>query len=137
LEVHPWLIKPNQEEISEYLDCPIDTVEQAVEKAALFARQGIANVMVSFGEQGALLLREDECYIAKPPVIHAVSTIGAGDSSLAGFIAATARQEAPAGCLRNAVAYGTAACLTEGTLPPTAGDIAAIYPQVTVTRLPG
>ena len=131
-DVSPWLIKPNQEEISEYLNCPIHTIEEAMEKARIFARHGVVNVMVSLGEQGAMLINGEQCYMAKPPVIEAVSTIGAGDSSLAGFIAAAKRGEDPAGCLKNAVTYGTAACLTVGTLPPTAEDIAAIYPQVEV-----
>ncbi len=133
-EIAPWLIKPNQEEISEYLNCPIETIEEAVEKARIFARNGVVNVMVSLGEQGAMLLYGGECYIAKPPVINAISTIGAGDSSLAGFVAAAKKGEDAALCLKNAVTYGTAACLTEGSLPPTAEDIAAIYPQVEVKR---
>ena len=131
-EVQPWLIKPNQEEISEYLGCEIHTIREAAEKAQVFADHNIANVMVSLGEQGAMLLHKGSCYIATPPAINAVSTIGAGDSSLAGFIAAAQKGEDAAGCLKNAVTYGTAACMTEGSLPPTAGDIAAVYPQVQV-----
>ena len=134
-EVHPWLIKPNQEEISEYLDCQINTIEEAMEKAQVFASHGVINVMVSLGEQGALLLHSGSCYIATPPVVNAISTIGAGDSSLAGFIAAAKKGQSPALCLQNAVTYGTAACLTEGSLPPTAADIAAIYHQVQLKQL--
>lgn len=134
IELAPWLIKPNREEIYEYLGCPISTVEEAIAKAHFFAEGGIANVMVSLGEQGALLLHNGSCYIATPPTIHAISTIGAGDSSLAGFIAAASKGENAAECLRNAVAYGTAACLSEGTQPPTAEQIATIYPQVILTQ---
>ena len=133
-EVQPWLIKPNQEEISEYLNCPINTLEEVIEKAQVFAEHGVTNVMVSLGEQGAMLLCDGKCCIATPPVIHAVSTIGAGDSSLAGFIAAAKKGCDDGECLKNAVTYGTAACLTEGSLPPTAADIAAVYPQVTVKQ---
>lgn len=134
-EVKPWLIKPNQEEISEYLGCEVRTIEDALEKAQIFAHHGVTNVMVSLGEQGALLLHSGSCYIATPPAIHAISTIGAGDSSLAGFIAAAQNGRNPAECLQNAVTYGTAACLTEGSLPPTGADIAAIFPKVQVKQL--
>lgn len=134
IDLTPWLIKPNQEEISEYVGCPINTVEEAIEKAHIFADRGIANVMISLGEKGALLLHNGSCYIAKPPAINAISTIGAGDSMLAGFIAAASRGETAAVCLQTAVAYGTAACLSEGSLPPTADQIAAIYPQITLTQ---
>ena len=134
-QVQPWLIKPNQEEISEYLGCQVNTIQEAMEKAQIFAQHGVTNVMVSLGEQGALLLQNGSCYIATPPVIQAISTIGAGDSSLAGFIAAAQSGLDAAGCLQNAVAYGTAACLTEGSLPPTAADIAAIRTQVQVQQM--
>ena len=126
----PWLIKPNQEEISAYFNCWIESVEQALEKAAVFAQHGTTNVMISLGEQGAMLIHGGKSYLAKPPVIHAVSTIGAGDSAIAGFIAATMAGKDPGECLQTAVTYGSAACLTEGTLPPLPQDTAAIFPSV-------
>lgn len=134
-EVQPWLIKPNQEEVSEYLGCEITTIEQAREKAQVFADHNITNVMVSLGEQGAMLLHDGSCYVATPPTVNAISTIGAGDSSLAGFIAAAKAGCGAAGCLQTAVTYGTAACMTEGSLPPLAKDIAAIHPQVQVKQI--
>ena len=134
-EVQPWLIKPNQEEISEYLCCEIRTMEEVIKKAQVFADNGVTNVMVSLGEQGAMLLQGGSCYIATPPAVKAISTIGAGDSSLAGFVAAAHKGESAAECLHNAVTYGTAACLTEGSLPPTAADIAAVHPQVQVKQI--
>lgn len=126
----PWLIKPNQEEISAYFHCWIESVDQALEKAAVFAQHGTTNVMISLGEQGAMLIHSGKTYLAKPPVIHAVSTIGAGDSAIAGFIAAAMAGKNPGECLQTAVTYGTAACLTEGTLPPLPRDTAAIFPAV-------
>ncbi len=64
-----------------------------------------------------------------------IHKFGAGDSSLAGFIAAAQKGENAVVCLQNAVAYGTAACLTEGSLPPIAEDIARVYSQVQVKKL--
>ena len=132
-EVKPWLIKPNQEEISEYFGCAVNTIDEAREKASAFARHGVANVMISLGEQGAMLLSGRKCYTAKPPLIHAVSTIGAGDSTIAGFLAAAGRGADAGECLKTAVAFGTAACLTEGTQPPLKDDVARIYARVELT----
>ena len=129
------MIKPNQEEISEYLGCQINSIAQAIEKTKIFADHGVSNVMVSLGEQGALLLHSGKCYIAMPPAIKAISTIGAGDSSLAGFIAAAQKDEDAAGCLKTAVTCGTAACLTPGTLPPQREDLERIYQQVHVKEV--
>lgn len=130
LDVRPWLIKPNQEEISMFFSCPVDTMEQAKEKARVFADAGVENVMISMGGQGALLMTEGRVYIATPPAIQAVSTVGAGDSAIAGFLAAAMEGADKETCLRTAVAFGTAACLTEGTQPPEKEGILRILRQL-------
>ncbi len=128
--IKPWLIKPNQEEIAEYTGCSVQTLAEAAQSAKVFSDAGVENVMVSMGEQGAVLLTENKIYTAVPPRVQAVSTIGAGDSTIAGFIAAASTGEAPAQCLKTAVAYGTAACLTEGTLPPRKEDMQRILEEL-------
>ena len=129
-ELQPWLIKPNQEELSEYFECDVRDLNDALEKAREFAKQGVINVMVSLGNQGALLLADGQIYKTKPPVIDIVSTIGAGDSSIAGFITATLLGENSKECLNMAVAFGTAACLSEGTKPPKKEEVNNIYEQI-------
>lgn len=130
LDVKPWLIKPNQEEISMLFGCEIENMEQAMEKARVFATAGVENVMVSMGGDGALLIHQGKTYRAIPPAVSPVSTIGAGDSAIAGFIAAAQRGMTPEECLKWAVAYGTAACLTEGSQPPEGGEIRRIAQQI-------
>ena len=134
-EIQPWLIKPNQEEISDYLGCEIKTLSQVLEKATIFTEHGITNTMVTLGEQGAALLTEDKVCIATCPVIAAVSSIGAGDSTIAGFLAGTYAGETAIGCLKTAVSFGTAACMTAGTLPPRKEDIEKIYAQICVSEV--
>ena len=129
-EIKPWLIKPNQEEISEYFGCEIRTPEEAAEKARLFHERGIANAMISLGGDGALLACGDGVFAVKAPKIQPISTIGAGDSAIAGFLAAAVEGKSAPVCLKTAVAYGTAACLTEGTLPPRRDDIRNIFAQL-------
>lgn len=132
LEVKPWLIKPNQEEISEYFGCEIADFRQAAEKAKLLHDGGIENAMISLGGDGALLVCGDGLFTATAPEIQPVSTIGAGDSSIAGFLAAATAGKCAAECLKTAVAYGTAACLTAGSLPPAAEEIQKIFEQIHV-----
>ena len=134
-EIKPWLIKPNQEEISEYLGCEIKTLSEVIERAAVFTEHGITNTMVTLGERGAALLTEDRVYTATCPAITAISTIGAGDSTIAGFLAGAYVGEGADSCLKTAVSYGTAACLTGGTLPPEKEDIKKIYAQVGVREV--
>ena len=134
-EIKPWLIKPNQEEISDYLGCEIKTLSQVLEKASIFTEHGISNTMVTLGEKGAALLTEDKVYIATCPTINAISTIGAGDSTIAGFLAGAYAGGSAAECLKTAVSFGTAACLTAGTLPPQKEDIDKIYAQICVSEV--
>ena len=130
-EVQPWLIKPNQEELQTYLGdiAPLDAAKK-------MAEHGIENVMISLGGDGAILYHQGKAYHAAAPKITPVSTVGAGDSMIAGFLAAFSRGKLPAECLATAVAFGSAACLTEGTQPPDMKAVENFLQQITVAELP-
>lgn len=122
-ELRPFLIKPNEEEIAEYTGRVIADFDSAAEAARNLNAVGIENVMISLGAGGALLCSQGEVYIAHAPTVKAVSTIGAGDSSIAGFLYAMSKNMSAADCLKTAVAFGSAACLTSGTNPPLPEDV--------------
>ncbi len=128
----PWLIKPNQEEISEYLGREIETHAEIVEIAKQIRKDGVENVMVSLGAKGALLVCEDGAYVCTPPKIEAKSSIGAGDSSIGGFIAAILEGCSEREALCRSVAYGSAACMRDGTLPPLKNDVDNILSSLTL-----
>jgi 1-phosphofructokinase/6-phosphofructokinase 2 len=136
-QIVPWFIKPNEQEIVSYIGRPIRDVHDAADVARKLVLRGIAEeVMISLGGDGAAWSNgEERLILGVPKLENPVSTIGAGDSTLAGLLAATAQGGDHAEALRTAVAYGTAACLTEGTLPPRPEDVRNIYEQVTVTEL--
>lgn len=123
--VKPWLIKPNEEEISMYTDTKVVDAESALKAAKEIYGKGIENVMISLGARGAVLYCDEGGFHCPAPKIEAISTIGAGDSSIAGFIAATKLGLSKKEALKYAVCYGSAACLTEGTRPPRREDIEA------------
>ena len=129
----PWLIKPNQEEISAYLGREIRSLPETLAEAKALHAAGIANVMISMGGDGALLVCEEGTFIAVPPQVEVKSTIGAGDSAIAGFAACP--WDAAAEKLRWAVAYGSAACMAEGTLPPSPRNIAALLEKIQLNVL--
>ncbi len=135
IALRPWLIKPNREEISEYLGREINTHDELVEIADEIRSRGVENVMVSLGEKGALLACASGIYTCMPPKIEAKSTIGAGDSSIGGFLAAIIEGLSEADALCRSVAYGTAACMREGTLPPLPKDICKIIKQLDVCKI--
>jgi len=122
-ELKPWLIKPNEEEVSAYIGVKNADFDQMLLFARDMHESGIENVIVSLGGRGALLVCDSGEFIAVPPKIEAVSTIGAGDSMIAGFISAFEEGMSKKDCLKTAVAFGSAACLREGTLPPLKDDL--------------
>lgn len=127
LEVKPWLIKPNQEEISGYRNREIRTVEDAKSAAEELHEAGIENVMISLGSNGAVLASPDGTFFVSAPKLKTLSTVGAGDASIAGFLAAAKEGKASLDRLRLAVAYGSAACLCSGTKPPLKKNVEALF----------
>lgn len=129
--IKPWLIKPNAEEINTY--CGKEMGEKELYSIACeLNRDGIENVMISLGKEGAILATEGNLYRAYVPRINVLSTIGAGDSSIAGFISC---EGLPEERLKTAVSYGSAACLREGTNPPLPTEIKRIYDEVKVEKI--
>lgn len=135
IEVKPWLIKPNGEEIEVYSGRRVVDFEDCRGFAFDLFCKGIDNVMISLGEKGAMLVNADGVFVAVPPRINALSTVGAGDSTIAGFIAAFAGGEDAERCLCRAVAYGSAACLCDGTTPPSAEDVTRILEKAEIFSL--
>ncbi len=134
-DVKPYLIKPNEEEISIYTDIEVTDFLSAKEAAKKIKDEGVENVLISLGKNGAILCSDDGTYYAKAPKVNVLSTIGAGDSSVAGFIDAISNGQSYADALRNAIAYGSAACLCEGTKPPKKKEIEELYKRIEISEI--
>ena len=91
--------------------------------------RGVGAVLATLGSAGAVLVNAQGAWLATPPPITVRSTVGAGDSALAGYVRAdVAGAEAPRR-LQMAVAYGSAAAALPGSaLPsPTDLDLAGVH----------
>jgi len=86
LAAAPWLVKPNTEELSEVLRRPVDTAQAQAEAAASLLAQGIEHVVVSQGAEGVNWFGASQALHAQPPKVSVASTVGAGDSLLAGML---------------------------------------------------
>lgn len=98
-------------------------LEQVVTVARTLVERGIKEVLVTLGGAGACLITAEGAWAATPPPAQVRSTVGAGDSSLAGYVLARIEGLEYPGALRRAVAYGTAAASNPGTEIPGPGDI--------------
>lgn len=137
------LLKPNTEELAELTGGDPARLERraadgdvtmVVSAARGLVERGIANVLVTLGGSGAVLVNAEGAWFAASPRIAVRSTVGAGDSALAGFLLADLQGADPQACLASAVGYGSAAAALPSTTLPGPGDVAGLD-KVQVVRV--
>lgn len=115
-EAGAFLLKPNLGELAAL--CGVDTISFAELEALAetFIRENPCEILVvSLGAQGALMVTKDSTEHIAAPIVHQKSTIGAGDSMVAGMVYALSQGKSPKQMVQYGVACGTAATMTEGT----------------------
>jgi fructose-1-phosphate kinase PfkB-like protein len=70
--------------------------------------RGAVKVVVSLGSEGAVVIAPEGCWRANSPSVNVVSTVGSGDSMLAGFVVALLNGELVENALKQGVACGAA-----------------------------
>ena len=119
----PTLIKPNSEELAQLTGSDNwEELEASPELTARTAQKllggGIEYVLATLGGAGAVLVTEQGIWHAVHEAVQVRSTVGAGDSSLSGFLLTHTRGADASGCLVQAVAHGSAAAALPGTRMP-------------------
>ncbi|KMT55198.1 1-phosphofructokinase [Pseudomonas fildesensis] len=109
LKAGPWLIKPNTEELADALDCPTDSIAQQALAAERLHEQGVEHVVVSHGADGVNWFSPGTALHATPPKVSVASTVGAGDSLLAGILHGLLSFDVPETTLRRATAIAAMA----------------------------
>ncbi|CAL9490816.1 1-phosphofructokinase [Streptomyces sp. enrichment culture] len=120
LRERPDVVKPNAEELSEAVGRPLGTVGDAVKAAEELRELGARAVLASLGADGQLLVDDAGTWYGSARVDAVRSNVGAGDSSLAGFLVAGGAGPA---ALASAVAHGAAAVRLPGSVMPMPGDL--------------
>jgi len=128
----PFLIKPNHHELGALFGVEIRSREEAAFYAKKLCERGARNVLVSLAEQGAILVTDERVYYAEAPQGKTVNSVGAGDSSVAGFLAGFLRTGDPVHALSLAVAAGSATAFSTGIA--SAEDV---YAQLARVRIIG
>ena len=134
LSAAPDLIKPNRIELAEAVGRELGTVGAVVDAARDLIASGVGTVVVSLGRDGALLVDADQVVHAAASISRPLSTVGAGDSLLAGYLHGVHAGEEPAAALARAVAFGAAAVMLPGSEMPGPAQVAAV--RVSLDRDP-
>lgn len=115
LPLHPFLMKPNHQELSELFDVELSTREQVIPYAGKLQEWGAQNVMVSLGGAGAVLLDQNGVvYESEVPRGKLINAVGAGDSMVAGFLAGYLEKQDFAHAFLMGMAAGSASAFSEG-----------------------
>jgi 1-phosphofructokinase len=114
LPYHPFLLKPNNHELSDICNAPVNTHEEALHYAKVLQEKGARNVLVSMAGQGAVLAAEDGTVMtADAPKGILKNSVGAGDSMVAGFLAGYIAEGNYADAFRKGVCTGSASAFSD------------------------
>ena len=112
-----FLLKPNVQELAELAGCDRFDSDAEIARAAreVVDAGGAQYVLVSLAAGGAQLVSAEVTLRLHAPTVKVDSTVGAGDSMVAGVVLGFAQGRSPEQAARLGVAAGTAAVKTPGT----------------------
>ncbi|MGL6268007.1 MAG: 1-phosphofructokinase family hexose kinase, partial [Chitinophagaceae bacterium] len=123
-----YLVKPNLGELSKLSGTDQLALDDVDEAAQALIAQGICEVVVvSMGAAGAMLVTKDMYKIFPAPTVPRKSTVGAGDSMVAGMIWSLQQGKSLEEMTMMGVACGTAATMNEGTKLFLKEDVFRLY----------
>ena len=129
LSAGPDLVKPNVHELADLTGQVPETLGDVIEAAQELRRRGARTVLASLGGDGAMLVDATGPVWGHAPVDRVISTVGAGDAMLAGYLSCPhGRSEA----LATALQWGAAAVQNEGTLFSPNAPLAQVTMSATI-----
>jgi 1-phosphofructokinase family hexose kinase len=137
LEARPTFIKPNAKEAGRLLGRKVETSEDALiaAKELLQKLEGRDKfVVISLGQDGAVLACAEGLFIGETPKVDTRSTIGSGDSLIGGMLWALKEDKPLPEALRWGLAAGAATAMTDGTEIARKAHILELLPQARVQR---
>jgi 6-phosphofructokinase 2 len=135
IKAKPNVIKPNVHETEELLGEKLRDEAAIIQALRTLVTQGIEVVAISRGKDGIIVANGGKILKVIPPQVEIRSTVGAGDSAVAGLVLKLSQGDGIEEACRLAVAAGTAATLTPGTELCRRQDVERLLPQVKVENL--
>jgi 6-phosphofructokinase 2 len=135
IESAPGIIKPNVSEAEELLGRELRNPAQVAAGARELAKRSGGTVIISMGAAGAVCMQGTRALLVVPPRVVARSTVGSGDSFVAGLSVALARGDDLVEGLRLGAACGAATAASDGTTLASAEDVAELLPNVGIKVL--
>ncbi len=129
------LVKPNHHELAEYLGRDLPDLASCFAAARKLQQEKVSRVILSLGGEGALFITPENALMASAPPVKVMSTVGAGDSLLAGYLAGLVTGQAPGECARLATVFAWAALEDVARKLPDADEIRRRLPAIHIQPL--
>ena len=134
-----FLVTPSRRELEAHLGSALVTERDEVEAVASLVADGAAEyVALTLGDRGAILASRTRVVRLPAPAVEVRSTVGAGDSFVAGFVLRLAQGRSVEDAFRTAVAAGSAAVTGTATQLCSRADVerleAGLAPVEAVAR---
>lgn len=133
LKHKPFLIKPNNYELSEIFGAKISTKKDIMFYGNKLLDMGAENVIISMAGEGALLLCKDGIYHANAPRGKVINSVGAGDSLIGGFLSKYSQSKDLMEAFRWGVASGSATAFSMDLC--TKDEVEKLLSEIKVTEL--
>lgn len=130
------LVKPNEHELAEFLGHDLPDFASRVDAAQRLQREKVPHVILSLGSEGALFISPEKALMASAPPVKVVSTVGAGDSVLAGYLAGLITSRTATDRAKLATVFAWCALEDVRRQLPTAAEIQKRLPKIKVQPLP-
>ena len=114
LEKGVFLTKPNNVELGEFFNEKYETMEEIINAGEKLRKMGSENVLISLGKNGSVLITEKGVWIGNVPKGTLVSSVGAGDSMVAGTLYGIVKGMEISEAYKYGIASGSATAFTEG-----------------------
>ncbi|MBC7587702.1 MAG: 1-phosphofructokinase family hexose kinase [Chitinophagaceae bacterium] len=126
-----FMIKPNLHELSNLYGVAALKNDEIIDAAKTIITKGGCEVMaVSLGAEGAILITKDDVVQVKSPKVNTKSTVGAGDSMVAGMVLAMTQKKTWKQVLQMGIACGSAATMNNGAELCRKEDVTMLLAQI-------
>ncbi|WP_294064148.1 1-phosphofructokinase [uncultured Fusobacterium sp.] len=109
-----FITKPNIDELSEFFQKRLEKIEEIVEAGKKLRAMGSKNVIISMGKEGSILISEKGVYKGNAPKGKLISSVGAGDSMVAGITYGLIEGKELEEAYKFGIASGSATAFSEG-----------------------
>lgn len=135
IKARPFMIKPNRDEAERLLEKEFESKADVARAALELSERGIELVIISLGKQGAVACYEGAVYDVGSPEIKPNSSIGSGDSFIAGVLYGLEKKLPIEEALRFGSAAGAATALSDGADIGKKDDVDRLLSQVKVAKV--